>query len=398
MKIGVLTFHRSFNYGAFMQCFSLVTRLRRDFPDICIEVVDYSSKTAMSGYDKTILNSKPDIAKKLKARNAAFLQCQETLPLSSKSIVTDNTEEITKFLNLNYDAVIVGSDAVWNWNVRGFPNVYFLKDYAGEKFSYAASAHGLIYQHCGDEYRRYLNVAFGDFRYIGVRDITTAKLVHFANPDIEVHHNCDPTMFLDLKDIPCDKVLLEKKMNNAGVDFSKPLIGVMASDNIGYEIKKHYGDSVQLVALYAPNKYADIFLYDLTPFEWANVFSYFKVTLTHYFHGTMLSLVNGTPVIPIEFESSFSKKNVTKINDLMNRIGLSEWRHVIDTTNDNIWKRIWRKFHVPYDKEVWKSVISQIDYLMNKDCSQLIREKVLTERQTADSFFDAIRSLVTGNR
>ena len=122
------------------------------------------------------------------------------------------------------------------------------------------------------------------------------------------------------------------------------------------------------------------------------------MTLTHYFHGTMLSLVNGTPVIPNEFESSFSKKNVTKINDLMNRIGLSEWRHVIDTTNDNIWKRIWRKFHAPYDKEVWKSVISQIDYLMNKDCSQLIREKVLTERQTADSFFDAIRSLVTGNR
>lgn len=398
MRIGILTFHRSFNYGAFMQCFSLVTRLRREMPDVSIEVVDYSSKKAMSGYERTILNSNPDIAQKLKERNAAFLQCQETLPLSSKSIVTDDIDEICSYLNLNYNAIIVGSDAVWNWNVRGFPNIYFLKDYVGEKFSYAASAHGLIYQNCDDDYKRYLNEAFGGFRYIGVRDVTTSELVHFANPEKEVYHNCDPTMFLNLKDVPCDKTQLRKKMQNAGIDFSKPLIGLMASDNIGYEIKKHYGDAIQLVALYVPNKHADVYLYNLTPFEWAHVFSFFKVTLTHYFHGTMLSLVNCVPVIPVEFASSFSKTNITKINDLMNRIGLGEWRHTIDTTNDNILKRSLRKIHFPYDKEIWKGVISQIDYFLNNDCSQLIKEKIYTERKTADSFFDAIKSFVFNNK
>ena len=38
MKIGILTFHRSYNYGAFMQCFSLVNRLKKDFQNLNFEV------------------------------------------------------------------------------------------------------------------------------------------------------------------------------------------------------------------------------------------------------------------------------------------------------------------------------------------------------------------------
>lgn len=394
MRIGILTFHRSFNYGAFMQCFSLVTRLKRTFPGSDIEVVDYTSMNALAGYDDEIKRAEPDIANKLKSRNSSFKQCQEILPLSNRRIISDDIEDITHFLNENYDVIVVGSDAVWNWISRGFPNVYFLKDYKGVKLSYAASAHGQIYQNMTDEQRSYLADSFSTFRYIGVRDTTTENLVHYVDPNISVNHNCDPTMFLDLNDVPCDMDALKEKMVAHGVDFSKPLIGLMAGDCLGYEIKKHYGDEIQLVSLYEPNKYADVYLYDLTPFEWAHVFSYFKVTITHFFHGTMLSLVNSTPVIPIELTNSFSVQNKTKINDLMTRIGLQEWRHEIDVFNESLFRKVLRKLRLTCNSDLWSDVFRQIDSFMMVDKSQLIKNAVNKERLHADSFFEALQEVI----
>ena len=69
-----------------------------------------------------------------------------------------------------------------------------------------------------------------------------------------------------------------------------------------------YGDKYQIVALYNYIKGADVNLYDVTPFEWAYAFRYFKVTFTTFFHGTMLSLRNGTPLICIALKTDFAKK------------------------------------------------------------------------------------------
>lgn len=393
MKIGILTFHRSYNYGAFMQCFSLSTRLKRELPNATIEVVDYSSKNAIKGYEDSINNANNNTVKKLIARNEAFRGCQEQLPLSSTKIVSDDIIEISRYLNENYDAVVVGSDAVWNWISRGFPNIYFLKDFKGEKFSYAASAHGQEFHNISENQKTYLKEAFQDFHYIGVRDLTTEQLVHFVCPELLVHHNCDPTMFLNLKDVPCDMDALKKKMETRGVDFSKPLIGLMASDCLGYEIKKHYRNKIQLIALYQPNKNADVYLYDLTPFEWAHIFSLFKVTVTHFFHGTMLSLVNHTPAIPIEFTSAFSSVYKTKIRDLMDRVGLSEWRYEIDYLNESFFHKVLRRCYYPLNSKLWGDVFSRIDDFLHNDYSELIDEKMNREKTAADTFFNEIKKL-----
>ena len=41
MRIGILTFHKPVNYGAFLQAFSLSERLKKEFPEAQVEVVDY---------------------------------------------------------------------------------------------------------------------------------------------------------------------------------------------------------------------------------------------------------------------------------------------------------------------------------------------------------------------
>ena len=398
MKIGILTFHRSYNYGAFMQCFSLVKRLKHDFPNTEFEVIDYDTKKSVDIYSSYIERASEPMKAMLKTRNDRFLECQEQLPLSSMKIVSNDYSDAIKYMNENYDAVIVGSDAVWNWVTRGFPNIYFLKDYKGEKFSYAASVHGMIYQNMNNYEKEYLNEAFSDFTYIGARDITTENMVHFAIPEAKVYHNCDPTMFLDLDTVPCNLEKLKNKMIKSDVDFSKPIIGMMAGPLIGKQIKKKYGDTIELVAVYEPNEYADVYLYDLSPFEWAHVFSFFNVTLTHFFHGTMLSLVNKTPVIPVEFINGFSAVNTTKIKDLINRLDLNDWRFEANRANESIFLKAMRKFGLIDDKKMWNSIFEKIDYFINNDVSEQINNKVKKEASEYNTFYDSLSDYIATHK
>ena len=41
MKIGILTFHRPINYGAFLQSYALSNQIKRCFPESTVEIVDY---------------------------------------------------------------------------------------------------------------------------------------------------------------------------------------------------------------------------------------------------------------------------------------------------------------------------------------------------------------------
>lgn len=48
MKIGILTFHRAYNYGAFLQSFALSSELIK--LGYNVEIIDYMPLTLMNGY------------------------------------------------------------------------------------------------------------------------------------------------------------------------------------------------------------------------------------------------------------------------------------------------------------------------------------------------------------
>ena len=41
MRIGILTFHKAINYGAYLQAFSLSHKLQEQFPNDTVEIIDY---------------------------------------------------------------------------------------------------------------------------------------------------------------------------------------------------------------------------------------------------------------------------------------------------------------------------------------------------------------------
>ena len=398
MRIGILTYHRSINYGAFMQCYSLSKRLRADFPEDTIEVIDYTSPKIMTQYRNRILNAAtPEIREKLEAQTNAFHAAQTALPLSAWQCVSDDRMELAAHLNEHYDIVVVGSDAVWNWNVRGFPNGYFLKDYHGVKLSYAASAHGQDFRHMTPEQKKYLAEAFRDFSYLGVRDSSTEEMLHFIDPTLSAHHNCDPTLLLEADFIPCETDVLKAKLDRAGIDPQRPMVGVMASEDVvGKPLRNRLHPAAQMVALYTPNRWADAFLYDLTPFEWAKVFSLFGATVTHFFHGTLLSLVNGTPVFPIEVRSAYTDSYQTKIKDVLKRLELLQWYRQLD--NGGIIRRGAKKIGLSVHSRLWNEVSEDVLSVLSHRSTntEMILSAVKRERESYHDFQHALQKSISG--
>lgn len=355
MKIGILTFHQSINNGAVMQAYSLSKRIKQDFPESVVEIIDYRMKCVGKGYSynlKSYLKTgtfiirikklvkyifDPCMFKRLNLRTEVFNECVDFLPLSKEKIEDDGMEKVIQYINSEYDVLIVGSDAVWNHISRGFPNIYLPDNRVRcHKFSYAASCYGMDFLNCSEDVRVAIGESLNSFSSIGVRDTATMDFVRWSGSDVPAYHTCDPTAFLDVDDLPVDVEKLKSKLKNKGFDFNKDTIGIMGNEKMLKMVRSFYGKKYQIVSLYNYLKGADVQLYDLTPYEWAYVFRYFKLTFTTYFHGTMLSLRNGTPLICIALNTEFSKKHTPKTLDVLKRVGFEDWYFETDYVTQNL--------------------------------------------------------------
>ena len=112
MKIGILTFHRSINYGAFMQCYALSHELKERYPNHDVEVVDFEYLHKHRAYRRKISKINP-FGIEYSHMYARFQKDLEILPLSIETFITADTKDLRDYIKRNYDIVIVGSDALW---------------------------------------------------------------------------------------------------------------------------------------------------------------------------------------------------------------------------------------------------------------------------------------------
>lgn len=404
MKIGILTFHKSINNGAVMQCFSLSKRIQIDYENVEVEVIDYHMPKIIQSYDnslrqyfkngniivkfkkliKLILN--PRKLQRLNKRNIVFENAFMKLPLSKHTILSDNSDLLINYINKNYDVVIVGSDAIWNYVTRGFPNPYFLNNYvSASKLTYAASCYGMPFENIPNEQKKIIGEILSSYEFLGVRDDESANFAKFVGVQgPQIIHTCDPTVFLDVDDLPINEEELKVKLIKRKFDFKKPSICVMGSEDMCSMVRKMYGKQYQIVGLYNYYKNVDVNLYDLSPFEWAYVFRFFKLTFTTYFHGTMLSLRNGIPVICIALNTEYSKTHKTKVADFLERVELLDWYFDTDYKTKNI-ELIKKKADEILSTETKDLIISKMSeeaksyYAFKIKLDEVIREKQKNE-------------------
>ena len=395
MRLGILTFHRSINNGAVLQCYSLSKKIAHDFPNLEVEVIDYNLPVIEKLYDVSLKKElsggsflskikrlvkialDPFKIKKLKKRKKAFEQVLNVLPLSGETIISDDISLISEYINKNYDILVVGSDAVWNYFYRKFPNIYFpTSKISPVKLSYAASCYGMDYLK-EETNREEIEKVFSGFEFLGVRDKATEDFVTWASKESVPVHTCDPTAFLEIEDLPIDVAALKNKLKQRGFDFSKETIGIMGGEKMIKFVRGLYGRKYQLVSLYEPVRGADVSLYDLTPYEWAYVFNFFKLTFTTYFHGTMLSLRNGVPLICVSLKTKFSKKYIPKTLDILTRLGYEDWY-----------------FSTDYKEENKEKIKAKADELLNKDLTVEIKERLDKEAESYCQFKKSLSNTI----
>ena len=190
-----------------------------------------------------------------------------------------------------YDAIVVGSDQVWNWVYSFVGDPYFLHHlkYDGRRISYAACC-GNRHTLPEDKSMEY-GAAVRNFDFVSVRNETTREWVEEAAGFSPVTV-CDPTMLLGPESFPP----VAKKLPYA--DFL--LVYVIGSpidcghERVLAEIKKQRGDlPVVVVAATCSNPqkypYADHVIWDASPDDWVDLFRRASFVYTDSFHGVMFA-------------------------------------------------------------------------------------------------------------
>ena len=318
MKIGILTYHRAPNYGAFLQAYGLCMRLNEE-PDLEAEIIDFRMRKEDDFYAnrnypqmKTLRQFLWRIRHIQKYRFKAdlkksFRRGMDRMPLSGQTLCSDSIRDFQEFVKDRYDVLIAGSDEIWKVDgYRGFPTPYWLPgDLGCVKLSYAVSSRsdfsGLD-ERTVQQIRGYLN----DFAYLSVRDeLTRGSIRKYIQPSAAIDVYPDPSFVYDYHaDGAGGRSLLADR---AGLDPEKPIALVMLEDPAAAEqIRRELSDAYQLAAVFSPHKgYRNI--HDLDPFEWLDAIAGADLVCASYFHAVCFSVVNGTPFLAIGADGKVSK-------------------------------------------------------------------------------------------
>lgn len=205
MKIGIITFHRSHNSGSILQAFALQTFIKENL-GYDNEIVDFSNVGQKRQYAVLI---KPyrlkDVLRDIlygmffipmnRHRKDYDKFIENTLILSSKRYETSKEIEEDN-LEITYDALICGSDQVWNTKCKDSDPAYFL-DFAKQtkKIAYATSMGAVSITEQGKEKVEYYRDLLNQFNAISVREISAKSWIGEL-VDKKISITADPTLLL----------------------------------------------------------------------------------------------------------------------------------------------------------------------------------------------------------
>lgn len=372
MKIGVLTYHKANNYGAYMQAYALTMKFRS--LGFEAEIIDFNMSLAEKQY--AVKNRNPIKRYYETKRHRAFDRSLKELPLSKDTLISDSLDLFSRFVKDNYDVIVAGSDEIWKLDsFRGFPNPYWLiGDLGVKKISYAASSRS-DFTVLSKENRNVVKNTLKEFQIIGVRDTYTyqqLKGLLDSTTAEKVCMCCDPTFLYDFKSSKVRGLQILKKHIDPG---KKTIVLMSDNEKIAHALKDKMRGKVNLVAVYRRQPGYKNFI-DLTPFEWADVIAAADVLVTKYYHGVCFALKNNTNFVAIDSREKFIENG--KIYDLLSRENLLDF------------------FLSSQDEKYIEKAIKTTDSLLNKT-SVNFSKNVQHQRSLSEHFFAHLNETVLNN-
>ena len=330
MKVGILTYHNTVNYGAALQAYATQEKLVQ--LGIAAEIINYTNAYRRSSYSilqlmrRGLRDGQKILAVKvllgtplIKLRKKRFAQFyRKRLKLSSKEYTTADQ---LKADPPQYDCYIVGSDQVWNYDHNGCDMSYlldFVED-ADKTMSYASSF-GLssinpVFQ-C--DYARLL----GRIRSLSVREKDGAELVKSLTGR-EASVVLDPVFLLT-------KEQWENVADNS-IGIKNPFILIYTTKRSHYEnflrVAGQMVKGAHIAHLTTSTRLKDFFepmtkvVFAASPGKFLGLIKNAGLVLTSSFHGTALSVI---------FEKQFvsflagNEGKDARIVGLLDQLGLND--------------------------------------------------------------------------
>ena len=338
MKVGILTYHSSYNFGANLQTLAIQEILKRR--GCCPVVIDYRDPWKMEMYRSKVSPAQAETHER-------FI---EKYLNTSPRLCCD--KEVREYCNDELDVIFVGSDQVFHLISRWAPKqlfrllltgnpssswtqvnsrlpVYFLpwpKNITGAptRVSIAACATGTAFFYLGKTLRQEVRRCLCNFDFVSVRDDWTSLMVKWLSKGKVKPEICpDPVFGLnDCFSIPQEEV--------PDIDVSKTILISAALDKnwlarFGSVAHDH---GFRISNLPDPHR---VFAFDendftidlpLSPLAWYSLLSRAAGYIGGRFHGLVSCAANQTPVISLDLSNKPRLFKVTsRTYDLCSKAG-----------------------------------------------------------------------------
>lgn len=323
MKIGILTFQNTLNYGAMYQEYALQKYINNK-DNASAQVIDYindnierneaplklKEQRSIKGVLKYFLLHRYQVRKRDK-----FNQFTEKyINKSEKKYNKDNIKEINDI----YDKIIVGSDQVWNTLMTGSDYTYYLDflDKDEKKSSYAAS---FGYSEVPEENREDISKLLAKFKDLNVREQAGKEIIKkLVARDSNVV--VDPTFLLDKNEweqmsednISIKEPYIVAYMVNAQKETFEFIDDLAKKENlkiiyVSDFIKKHNKGNVQII-------------HDASPAEFISLIKNAQYVVTGSFHAICMSII-----LEKNFIYMYNNNKVnSRIENIINMAGIKD--------------------------------------------------------------------------
>ncbi|UZT05993.1 polysaccharide pyruvyl transferase family protein [Clostridium sp. LQ25] len=358
-KIGILTYHTGFNYGASLQAYALQTTIKK-YNTNC-EIINFETERFLAS--REMFSRKPKrlkevikiitrvlYYKQLKKRQKLFDDyTQSCLKISQLYRTEDDVIRHAK----DYDCIVCGSDQIWNLDESDAPTanpIFFLNfPKAQRRVSYAASF-GKWVKKAPDHEEVFLPW-LKQFDMISVRE--TSGVEYLKSRGLKCDLVLDPTLLLDEHEY--DEICKERLIKEKYI-----LLFSWNCNNDVIEAAKKVSREMNLPIINIVPPPRAIFKgvkrkLDIGPLEFLSMVKNAEFVVTNSFHGTAFSTIYNKPYVSIH-----TGIPDPRMASLLSQLGLSD--HLVTYKEINVDKMVNTDFSLVKGKmKILRQ--SSIDYL-----------------------------------
>ena len=354
-KIGILTFHNAYNFGAVLQAYALKEYLQKN-SNCTVEIVNYKNEQIEKEKSrwKSLFNN--NVIKEL-ARNLLttpyYLKLDKVFSkFVNKYLTADNEIKKEDLSSLKYDLYLVGSDQVWNITLTGNDKTFFCDFAMPESIccSYAASIGSSAFSN--EELQNYKQL-IDRFALISFREKELVPIFEKIASEKKICSVVDPVFLLkqDEWNTMASSIVRKPYVLFFCVGYNDELDQTL-------EFAKNLANEKNMELLYLSNQdiwYKHRELHHCgaaSPCEFLGYIRNASYVVTNSFHATAFSII-----FHREFYSEIGLKRNERIKNILNLTGLQD--HAINRgiNKENTFKgKIdWSKVDVRLNLEKEKS-------------------------------------------